>query len=167
MKQPLIFIRFFQSEDLQNTTASALMFLEGSRAFSLGPHGSFGCCPELLWMLGTIQERSRDVLAPQNKSPRLKMEALGGRSPACSCIKSAFLTFFRNLIERSPRRSRALWNAAYGSPRSSDSSPGGVWGRWWEPRGSVERSQGVAGCHLTSLTRSKGYLVIINRTLLF
>ena len=39
------------------------MFLEGSRAFSLSPQGSFGRCPGILWMLGIIQARSRNVLS--------------------------------------------------------------------------------------------------------
>ena len=142
-----------------------------------GPGGFSGALARLsgfLWLLSGDLLDARDhpgtlegCPRAQNKSPRLKMEALGGGSPACSCIKMTFLTFFRNIIKRSPGRSRALWNAAYGSPRSSDSSPkgsGDVGGSLGGPWSALRAS---AGCHLTSLARSKGYLEIIKTTLLF
>ena len=57
--------------------------LEGSRALSWGPHGSFAGCPGILWMLRTIPKQS----LAQKKSLRLKREAPGGGTAPCSSIK--------------------------------------------------------------------------------
>ena len=44
------------------------MLLEGSRALSLAPQGSFGGWLGINWMLGTVQERLRNILSPKTKA---------------------------------------------------------------------------------------------------
>ena len=144
IKKQLLLNIFVQSGGSRNGISIRSEILEGSRALSWGPHGSFAGCPGILWMLRTIQKQS----LAQNGSLRLKREAPGGGPPPCSSIKLMLFNVFKNIFRRSPRRARNLRDAAYGSPRSSGRSPGGLRGRLWESWGPSDRPRGVIGMSL-------------------